>query len=383
MSIVACVALASALAVPISALEPPKGKAMRIYIGTYTGPKSQGIYQMRFDPDTGELHSEGLAAVSVNPSFLAMDPRGRYLYAVNEIGSFQGEPTGAVTAFAVEAGGALGELGQQPSHGTGPCHVSVDPRGRVVLVANYGSGSVAAYPVKPDGSLAPASAAIQHVGSGPNRARQEGPHAHCIVPDPTGKRVLAADLGLDQVCIYRLDLATGKLASNDPDHFSVAPGSGPRHIAWAPDGRHAYVINELRSTITVCGYDPATGALRELQTVSSLPEGFHGRSATAEIAAHPSGRFVYGSNRGHDSIAVFSVEHGSGSLKLVGIQPCGGKNPRSFALDPTGRFLLVANQDTDNVVVFRIDQKTGALVATGHTAAVGAPVCVLFAPAAK
>ena len=355
---------------------------MTVYVGTYTGEKSKGIYKVAFDATTGELSMPELVAEAASPSFLATDPKRRFLYAVNETGAFGGEKTGGVTAYAVDpATGGLKLLNSQSSHGTSPCHVSVDATGRVVMVANYGNGIVASYPVKADGSLGPAASVIQHEGTGPNKGRQEGPHAHSIYADPDNKHALAADLGADKVMVYDLDPAAGVVKPASRPFASIAPGSGPRHIAFGKDGKHAYVINEMLSTITVCAYDAASGAVAPGQTVSTLPAGFSGANTCAEIAVHPSGRFIYGSNRGHDSLAVYSVDMRTGGLALVGFQPTGGKNPRSFAIDPTGAFLLAANQDSDSIVVFRIDAKTGKLTPTGQTATVGLPVCLLFVPA--
>jgi 6-phosphogluconolactonase len=359
-----------------AAMTDAKGAKMTVYIGTYTGEKSKGIYRADFDAATGELGAPVLVAETPSPSFLAIDPKRRFLYAVNETG-----PVGSVCAYAVDpATGGLTPLNRQSSEGAYPCHVSVDATGRTVMVANYGNGIVASYPVRPDGSLGPAASVIRHDGSGPNKARQEGPHAHSIYPDPGNRRALAADLGADRIYLYDLNPEAGKIEPTAPAFASIAPGSGPRHIAFGKDGKHAYVINEMLSTITVCAYDDATGVLTPGQTVPTLPEGFGGASTTAEIAVHPSGRFVYGSNRGHDSLAIFSVNARTGRLTLVGFQPTGGKNPRSFAIDPTGAYLLAANQDSDSIVVFRIDSKTGKLTPTGRKASVGLPVCLVFAP---
>lgn len=357
---------------------------MTVYIGTYTGAKSKGIYRADFDADTGDLSDPRLVAETENPSFLALDPSHRFLYAVNETGRFGNRSGGGVSAYAIDPQtGGLKLLNVQPSHGTYPCHVSVDATGKVVMVANYGDGVVASYPVRSDGSLGEAASVVRHQGAGPNKSRQEGPHAHSIYPDPSNRHALAADLGTDRVMLYELDPAAGRIAPASPPYAVIAPGSGPRHIAFGKDGRHAYVINELLSTITVCGYDPAEGVLTPDQSVSTLPDDYRGASTTAEIAVHPSGRWVYGSNRGHDSIAIFSADARTGRLKLIGFEPTGGKNPRSFAIDPTGRYLLAANQDSDSIVVFRIDEKTGRLTPTGQSAPVGLPVCLVFAPATK
>ena len=246
-------------------------------------------------------------------------------------------------------------------------------------MANYGGGSIASYPIKADGSLGEAASFIQHKGSSVNRSRQEGPHAHCISADPGNKFVLAADLGLDKILIYKLDSASGRLTENEPPFGAVPPGSGPRHFSFTPNGNFCYVINEIKSTLTTFSYEKSNGALKELQTISTLPpDADPKKNSTAEIEVHPSGRFVYGSNRGHDSIAVFSIDSKSGKLTVVQDQLTGGKVPRSFGIDPTGSFLLAANQDSDNVVVFRIDSGSGRLTATGQEVQVGSPVCVKF-----
>ena len=357
---------------------------MLVYVGTYTGAKSKGIYLFRMDPATGALTPAGLAGEVTNPSFLAVGPGGKFLYAVGEIDNFGGKKSGAVSAFSIDpASGKLALLNQQSSGGGGPCHLSVDAAGRNVLVANYGTGSIADLPIGPDGKLAEASTVIQHKGKGPDPKRQEGPHAHCISPDPNGKFVLACDLGLDEVLVYHFDSAKGALTPNDPPAGKTAPGSGPRHLAFHPTAPVLYVITEMGSTVTAFNYDPEAGTMKEFQTMSALPDGYKGNSSCAEIAVHPSGRFVYGSNRSHDSIVIYSADEKTGRLTLVGHQPTQGKNPRNFAIDPSGKFLIAANQDSANLVVFAIDQKTGELKPTGATAEVDKPVCVTFLKAGK
>lgn len=351
-------------------------ESVPVYIGTYTRGKggAKGIYRAELDVQTGKLSPPVLAAETPNPSFLEIHPNGRFLYAVGEMGN-----GGGVTAFAIDRdAGTLAPINSRPSGGRGPCHLNLDSGGRVVLVANYGSGSVAAIPVRPDGGLAEPSCTVRHTGSGPNPRRQKGPHAHSINPGPRDRYAYAADLGIDKVMIYRLDAAKGTLAAADPPCATLKPGAGPRHLVFEPAGRCAYVINELDCTITAFRQDPATGALKNIQTVTTLPEGFAGRNTCAEVRAHPSGRFLYGSNRGHDSIAVYRVDPGNGTLSLVEHETAGIKTPRNFTIDPTGRFCLVANQDAGSVVVFRIDAKTGALAPTGHRIAVGKPVCIRF-----
>lgn len=362
---------------------PTSAKEMLVYIGTYTNEKSKGIYVSRLDLATGALTPPALAVETTSPSFLAVHPTGDYVYAANEVGTFHGQPTGAVSAFALDTGtGRLTLLNQQSSGGAGPAHLVVDPAGRNVLVANYGGGSVAVLPIGPGGRLQPPSAVVQHTGSSVNPKRQSKPHAHSINVEPGGRFAYAADLGTDTLLIYRFDPAAGTLTPSDPPAVSVAPGSGPRHFALHPSGRYAYVINEMLLTVTAFSHDAARGSLQEVQTISTLPPGQTAAPgySTAEIQVHPSGRFVYGSNRGHDSVTVFAVDEASGRLSFVENEPTQGAFPRGFGIDPTGHFLLAANQRSNSIVVFRIDQATGELTPAGHTIAVGTPVCVKFVP---
>lgn len=350
-----------------------------VYFGTYTGGTSKGIYVSRFDAATGKLTSPELAAATKNPSFLAVHPNGQFLYSVGELNGTTGLRAGAVSAFRIEPKtGKLTPLNRQASGGVGPCHLSVDASGKCILTANYGSGSVAALPIKSDGSLGKAGAFIQHQGSSLNRERQEGPHAHFIIPDPADRFALACDLGLDQVLVYKFDPAKCTLVPNDLPAASIRPGSGARHLVFHPNGRFVYVISEMGSTITAMAYDPKLGVLKEFQSVSTLPEDFKGTRAGAEIQISPSGKFLYGSNRGHDSVAVFAVDAETGKLSLVQIQPSGGKIPRFVTLDPSGEWLLAANQDSDNVVVLRVDAQTGRLTQTPEQITLGRPVCAVF-----
>jgi 6-phosphogluconolactonase len=350
-----------------------------VFIGTYTGPKSQGIYAFRFDAGTGRLSPLGLAAATANPSFLAVDPSRRFLYAVNEVGDFQGQKSGALSAFAIDLkSGKLRFLNQVASRGADPCYVSLDRTGKYVMVANYSGGNVAVFPMLADGRLGEASAFVQHHGHGVNPQRQEGPHAHMIETSPDNRFVLATDLGLDEVLAYRFDAAKGTLTANDPPFGKVPAGAGPRHFAFSLGGKFVYVINEMGSSVTTLSYDAARGAFKELQTLSTLPKDFKGRNDDAEVAVHPSGKFLYGSNRGHDSIAVFATDPQTGTLRLIEIVPTGGKEPRSFAIDPTGKYLIAANQNSDSLVVFRIDAESGRLTPAGQTLEVGSPVCVTF-----
>jgi 6-phosphogluconolactonase len=352
-----------------------------VYVGTYTGSKSKGIYLFHLDMATGKLTPAGIAAECANPSFLALHPNGRFLYAVNEVSDFDTANSGATTAFAIDREtGKLTLLNQQSAKGAGPCHLTVDPSGKNILVANYGGGSVAVLPIQPDGRLGEATAFVQHQGSSVNPGRQKEPHAHSINVDAANRFAFAADLGLDKVLVYRFDPQKGTLAPNDPPAAAVAPGAGPRHFAFHPDGRRAYVLNEIDSTVTAFDYDAKTGTLKTLQTLPTLPTGFQGNNSTAEVVVHPSGKFLYCSNRGHDSIAIFTIDAQSGRLTAAGHQPTGGKTPRNFNVDPTGAYLLAANQDSDSIAVFRIDPITGALTPTGPTVQAPTPVCIRFLP---
>jgi 6-phosphogluconolactonase len=360
---------------------PAKGRYW-VYVGTYTGPNSKGIYQFELDLASGAMKPMGVAAETKSPSFLAIHPSRKYLYAVGEISDFDGKKSGAVSAFAIDAAtGKLTPLNQQPSGGGGPCHVSVDPSGKVVLVANYGGGSIEAIPVQADGKLGTPTSFHQHTGSSVNPSRQKEPHAHSINVDPAGKYAFAADLGLDKILIYKLDPAKGTLTPNDVPYASVAPGSGPRHFAFHPSGKYAYVINEILCTVTAFKYDAGKGELTELQTISTLPGQVEEGFSTAEVVAHPSGKFLYGSNRGHNTIAVFSIDQATGKLTAVEHESTQGETPRNFAIDPTGTYLLAENQKSGTIVVFKIDPATGKLDATGHKVEVPSPVCVRFLPA--
>jgi 6-phosphogluconolactonase len=351
-----------------------------MYVGTYTRLPSKGIYAYRFQPATGKFTSIGLVAETANPSFLAIHPNQRFLYAANEVSRYQGQSAGSISAFSVDAAsGQLKLLNQVSSRGPGPCHVAIDKTGKWLFAANYNGGSVAAFPVHDDGTLGEASAFVQHSGSSVNPERQGGPHAHVATLSPDNRFILVADLGSDQVFVYRLDPTKGGLAPNDPPFAKVAPGSGPRHVTFRPDGKFTYVINEMMSTVTTFRYDAGRGSLQELQTLSTLPQGFTGNNSTAEIAVHPNGKFLYASNRGHDSIAIFQIDRANGTLTAAGQVSTQGKTPRSFAIDPTGAYLLAANQDSASVVVFRIDQKTGGLMPIGTVLEIPAPVCITFA----
>jgi 6-phosphogluconolactonase len=350
-----------------------------VYVGTYTTGKSEGIYLYRLDLSSGELKHVATTKGVVNPSFLALAPSRRYLYAVNEVGDFAGKKSGAVSAFAVDQKtGALQLLNQQPSLGADPCYVDVAAGDRFVLIANYTGGNVTVFPVEHDGSLGEASDMKQARGSSVNRERQEGPHAHCIVLDPTNRFAYSCDLGTDKIMIFRFDTRLGKLLTNEPPWVQVKPGTGPRHLAFHPSGKHVFVVNELQSTVTAFARDPEKGSLAELQTLTTLPKDFTGANTSADIHVSPNGRFLYCSNRGHDSIAMFMIDQRHSTLTPVGHESTRGMTPRNFAIDPSGAFLLVANQKSDNIVVFRIDQRTGRLTSTGQTVEVPSPVCLKF-----
>jgi 6-phosphogluconolactonase len=364
--------------------EKPAAKAQYIaYVGTYTSKTtSKGIYAYRFNAENGQLSPISVAAESIDPSFLAVHPNGKYLYAVNEIGNFNGGTGGAVSAFAIDAKtGALKLLNQVPTRGAGPCHLSLDKTGNYVLVANYDGGSIASFPVHDDGTLGTAAGFVQHSGSGPDKERQEGPHAHWIGTSPDNRFALAADLGLDQVLVYGFDSSKGLFTPLLSGFAKVRPGAGPRHLAFNPNGKFAYVLSEMDSSVTVFSYQAKTGAFASLQTISTLPKDFSGPKQAAEIAVHPSGRVLYASSRGHDSIAVFAIDEKKGTLTSLGQVLTGGKTPRHFAIDPTGTYLLAENQDSNNIVVFHIDAATGNLTPTGQTVEVPSPVCITFVAA--
>ncbi len=365
----------------LAAKPPAKGKLL-VYIGTYTGQYSKGIYAYRFDSSSGRLATLGPVAETTNPSYLAIHPSRRFLFAANEVDNGGGDKTGSVSSFAIDAKtGKLTLINTVSSRGADPCYVAVDKTGKYILVANYGGGNVAVFPVGSDGRLGEASAFIQHTGHGTNPERQEGPHAHSINLSPDNRFAVAADLGLDELIVYRFDATKGSLAANEPPFAKVNSGAGPRHFDFHPRGKFAYAICEMGSTITAFAYDAAAGALKELQTVSTLPKDYSGSNDDADIHVHPSGKFLYGSNRGHDSIVVFAIDPDQGTLTLVEHVPTQGKTPRNFGIDPSGTYLFAANQNSDNIVVFRIDSKTGRLTPTGQTIEVPSPVCVKFVAA--
>jgi 6-phosphogluconolactonase len=359
----------------------PASSHYYLYVGTYTGPNSKGIYAFRYDASQLALEPLGAVGEMPRPSFLALSPDRRFLYAVSELGN-DGKSEGYVYAFAIEsATGKLAFLNRQPSGGGGACHLVVDKSGKFLLVANYGSGSAASFPLKPDGSIGDRISKIQFDGSGPNSARQRGPHAHAVVLSPDNRFLFVPDLGTDRVQILRFDSSNGSLARNTPAEVAVKPGAGPRHFAFSPDGRFAYVLCEMGSLVVAFRYDSSTGRLTEIQSASTLPDGFAGENNSAEIVVDPDGRFLYASNRGHDSVAVFSIDRETGKLERIQIESTQGRTPRNFTIDPIGRHLLVADQDSNRIVLFNRDAQTGKLVFVAKTEDAPSPVCLLFSPA--
>jgi 6-phosphogluconolactonase len=365
------------LTMPIAA----KSNELLVYVGTYTNKgTSDGIYICKLNLATGELTKLN-SAKSQDPAFLAIDRKRKFLYAANEIGEFNGQKSGAVSAFAIhQKTGELTFLNQQATNSPGPCSVIVDKTGKCLLAANYSGGSVSVFPIKADGSVGEVSDLAQHQGSSINPNRQKEPHAHTIILDDANRFAFCADLGLDKIMIYKLEAKRGKLTPNTPAFTPVKPGAGPRHFKIHPNNKFAYVINELDSTVTAFAYDKAQGGLKEIQTVPTLPTDFSGTNYCADVHVHPSGKFLYGSNRGHDSIVVYAIDATNGKLTFTQHQSTQGKWPRNFAVDPTGQFLLVANQNTNNIVIFRIDTQTGKMIPTGYTLEVPLPVCLKLIP---
>jgi 6-phosphogluconolactonase len=352
------------------------GNIQNVYIGG-----TAGIYNFQFDTLTGKPGPVIAVAETVNPSFLAVHPNGKTLYAVNETAEFQGTKTGSVSAYTVDLNGKLILLNQKPSGGKSPCHLIVDRAGKNLLVANYSGGSFEIIPLSVDGSMKEPSAVVQHKGKDPEPGKKP-PKSKChfINTDPSDKYVFVADLGLDRVFFYKYDGEKGIVAPNDPPALLLPPKSGPRHFAWHPFGRYAYIINETNSTITAVSFDPEKGTLKELQTISTLPAGFTDETDCAEIQVHPSGKFLYGSNRGHDSIAIFSIDEKTGKLAALGHEPTQGNIPRNFCIDPSGKYLLAANQKSNNIVIFALDPETGLLQPTGEKIDLPAPMCIKFLP---
>jgi 6-phosphogluconolactonase len=374
----------------VSPAQADISSATLVYIGTYTGPKSKGIHLFRLQAENPAVSQNitlvplGLAAETPSPSFIELDLKRRRLFAVNELSQFEGKPGGAVSAFSIDPKtGTLKLINQRSAMGAGPCHIVTDRAQRHVLVANYSSGSVAVLPIGADGALGAVSDVVQHTGSSVNPERQKGPHAHCVTLDRANHFVFVCDLGLDKIMAYRFDAARGKLTPHTPPFASVKPGSGPRHMVFRPDGRFAYVGNEMTSTITVFAYDANAGVLKEVQTVSTLPEHFGRENSVAEIDVHPSGKWVYVSNRGHNSVVLFASDPNKGTLTWVEEQGTGGSKPRHFGIDPSATYLAIGNQDSDTVLMCRIDAGNGRLKPSGVFASVPSPVCIKFLPPAS
>ena len=351
-----------------------------LYVGTYTNKDSKGIYSFRFDPASGEIRPVELATETPNPSFLAVDRNTAFLYAVNELDVFDGNMTGAVSVFGVDRETYKLKLLQEVSSaGAGPAHISLDNTGRFVLAANYNGGNIAVFPIGEDGRVVGTRTAFfQYAGSSVNKDRQSAPHAHEIATSADNRFVFVPDLGTDKLMVYRFDAATGGLTPGNPAFVKVQPGSGPRHFAMAPSGKFVYLVNELSSTVMVFAFDSSSGQLHHQQTVSTIPRQFTGKNTTAEIEVDAGGKFLYVSNRGDDSIAVFVIDPRDGKLTLVERMPTGGKTPRHFKLDPTGKWMFAANQDSNTINLFAVDATSGRLTTTSHSVQVPAPVCVVI-----
>jgi 6-phosphogluconolactonase len=359
--------------------KPFSNKDMLVYVGTYTSSGALGVYSLRFDASNGTLTDPRTVKGIVDPSFLTIDNKQRYLYAVNETLEFNRKPSGGVSAFSIDQkDGSIKFIDQVASMGGAPCNIILTRNGKFALVANYLGGNVAVFPVRDDGGLGESVSVAQHSGKGPNKDRQEAAHAHSITLDRDERYAIAADLGIDKLLIYKFDEKTGKLTAHSS--YEAAPGAGPRHFTFHPNGKHAYLINELDSTVSALAYSSGKGELEHLETISTLPPNFTGTNSGADIHVSPSGNFLYASNRGHDSIVVYSIDPGSGKIAFVGHTPTGGKTPRNFAIDPTGKFLLAANQGSGSITVFSIDRDTGKLTSTGNKIDIPAPVCLKLIP---
>ena len=353
-----------------------------LYAGTYTNDKgstSQGIYEFRWDPDEGTLELEGLAAATVNPSFLTLSPDRRHLYAVNEVDEYRGSKTGSVTSFAVERNSSkLKAINTVPSAGGGPCKITVDFTGKAAFVANYDGGSAASFRILKNGALSKPVSTFHYTGHGADPERQAAPHTHCTTVSPDNRYVLVNDLGLDRISVYHLDPQTAVLTANDPPFYEALPGSGPRSFTFHPSGKWAYSLNEISNTVDALAWDAEHGTLKRLQNISTLPQGFTGSNTAGQVAVDSSGRFLYASNRGDNSVAVYSISDSDGTLKAVQHVDCGGKTPRHFALDPGNQWLLVANEDSSNIVVFARNPRSGLLNPSGKQYPLSHPVCLIF-----
>jgi len=367
-----------ALTFTTAAPKPADNPRRLALVGTYTEKTgSKGIYTFEFDSATGKLTQKGVAAETLNPSWVAIHPSGKFAYAANEAGK-----QSTITAFSLDAkSGKLTQLNQLSALGDDPCYLSFDKTGKYLLAANYSSGNVVVFPILPDGKLGEHTANVKDAGSlGPNKQRQEGPHAHWVQVSPDNRFVFVSDLGLDAILSYRFDATKGTLTPNDPPAAKLHAGSGPRHVAFSPNGKYVYVISELSNTVTAFNYDPSKGTLFEFQVLSTLPTTFVGRNDDAEILTHDNGKWLFASNRGSDTIAVFSISPSDGSLTQAGLFPTGGKEPRHITIDPTGQFLLAENQNSNTIAVFRIDTGTGALTQVSLADNISSPVCIAFLP---
>jgi 6-phosphogluconolactonase len=379
-------------ALPLAALKSPRAATVPshylVYVGTYTSAGSpakptgsKGIYVYRFDAGTGEVEGLGLAAASEQPSFLASDPAGKFIFAVNETDSYQGQASGGVSSFSIDREtGMLTPINEIASRGSAPAHISVDHTGKYALVSNYNGGNLAVFAISPDGHLGAATAFVQHHGSSVNKDRQAGPHVHQTILSPDNRFAISADLGLDELYIYPFD-ASGGLLGPEPRVLNLPSGSGPRHVAFAPSGNFAYLVSEMASTVSVMPYDPKSGAMAVREIVRLAPQDDEPAQKWAgEVAVAPSGKYVYASNRGDDFIAVFSIEPETGMIDRSETIHLEGKTPRNFAIDPSGAWLWDANQDSNNIILFRLDQQRGNLQPSGLAIKVGAPTCVVFVP---
>lgn len=370
--------VATLLAFTAASSKPPAHQDYLAFVGTYTNKTdSKGIYAFEFDADSGKLKAKGLAATATDPSWVEIHPSGKFAYAANESGD-----KSMITAFSVDAKNAkLTQLNQLPALGQDPCHLSFDRTGKYLFAANYSSGTIAVFPILPDGKLGEHTAVLKNTGNlGPNKERQEAPHAHWVHVSPDNRYVFVADLGLDAILSYKFDATKGTLSPNDPPMAKLSPGAGPRHVAFTPDGKYVYVVSELNSTVTAFKYDPAKGTLSQFQILSTLAQDFSGRNDTAEITVHSNGKWLFASNRGRDTITVFSISPSDGSLTSLGEFPTGGKEPRHFAIDPTGKFVLAENQNSNSITVLKIDPATGALKEASHVNDIPSPVCLAFLP---
>jgi 6-phosphogluconolactonase len=369
--------LLAALAIPLAARVAQRDRL--VFVGTYTGPSSRGIYAFRFNDTTGVLEPLGLAAETPSPSFLTASADGRFLFAVNETNSYNGERSGSVTSFAIDAAaGRLKPISVQSTGGAAPCHLALDATERVLAVANYTGGTFVLLPVDNDGRLGPAAVTLTSAGSGPNRARQDGPHPQMVLFDATNRFLLGTDLGSDRVLVYRFDPTTPALTTAHAA-FDVPPGSGPRHLAFHPTEPLLFAVNELTSTVSTFIWDEAAGVLEGRGDEPTLPDGYADPNAAAGIVVHPNGRFLYASNRGHDSITCWGLSS-DGQFALIDHAPTRGRTPRHFTIAPSGRWLVAANQNSESLAVFSIDEGSGRLAPAGDTISTGSPVCVLFAP---